>query len=132
MVDEHVQHTEQQQADAREVAGHPPGHSIPALVAAVDDAPQPDRGKASSHGQQQVHHQQGCQQSSTGSRGQKACMATGVLISNHSQMEARAACPHDLTHLTLHMAHHHDCHHGGHTVLEHGQSSTYYWCCNKR
>ena len=42
MVDEHIQNTEQQQADAREVAGYPPGYGIPALIAAMDDSPQPD------------------------------------------------------------------------------------------
>ena len=41
-MNEHIQDTEQQQADAREVAGYPPGYSVPALVAAVNDTPQPD------------------------------------------------------------------------------------------
>ena len=39
MVDEHIQQGEHEQGDAREVAGNPPGHSIPALIAAVNDAP---------------------------------------------------------------------------------------------
>jgi len=42
VVDEYIQDTEQQQADAREVAGYPPGYSVPALVAAMDDTLQPD------------------------------------------------------------------------------------------
>ena len=48
-MDEHIEYSEQQQADAGEVACNSPGHSIPALIAAVDDTPQPDRSKASSH-----------------------------------------------------------------------------------
>lgn len=73
MVDEHVQDGQNGEGDASEVGSCTPGQARPALVAAVDHAPQPHAGEAGGHRQQQVHDQHGRHERAARGRGEEAC-----------------------------------------------------------
>ena len=81
MDEQDVEAGQRGERDAREVGGHAPGDAGPAVVGALDEAPQPHAGKARAQRQQQVHHQHRCQQRPARRGRQEPCARQCVDIS---------------------------------------------------